>query len=51
MGAKHDKVQKKRGNGQTEGKKLQQYSCIDYCINNYGLLAALDSFVQYWVGL
>jgi hypothetical protein len=35
-----------QGRGQTEGKKLQQYSCID----NYGLLAALDSFVQCWVG-
>jgi hypothetical protein len=35
MGAKYDKVKKERAKGQTERKKLQQYSRIDYN-NNYG---------------
>jgi hypothetical protein len=35
MGAKHDKVKKERAKGQTERKKLQQYSRIDYN-NSYG---------------
>jgi hypothetical protein len=36
MGAKHDKGEKKQGKGQTEGKKLQQYSCATDSISKYG---------------
>jgi len=48
MGARHDKVRKSQGKGQTKGKQMQQWSCTD-CIDNYGPYVMLGpKIVQHW---